>query len=394
MWLVLAIGCSTWISLAEQDARLADLGFVDVDGDGHADVTLTEDGGTTTPVSQGPLDWDDPDIVVERIEEGLHSKGGGMNVDLGRDVDGTLSRMVYCEAPGPEGEGEVNRIDDPEIAYAYDQSEPYDTPVRGGTYPNGCPALLPWSPDYRSDSGEVWYNLGMVTGEVFDCWAIEKYGTDRDQGTLRLRVVLSSRTIEESDLRSLNFDSAMQKVAETFAAVGITLDRSLETIDDGCANGTLSSYDAAAAMTACAVDVGQRELTLFLVDDLDGSILEPGEHAGFGLAPGVPFLGDGAMGAAFVPLTALQTEGDVGFAGDVAHTMGHFLGLWELWEYDENRGDPLSDTPDCTASVADDYTACPTSTHGNVMFPEPTPGSGMSFTEDQGWVMRRAALVR
>lgn len=387
MWVALLTGCSIWIPVSEQDARLAELGYVDIDGDGHPDVPDDTGGG-------GPGDWDDGDIVVEMIEEDLQSSGGGMNVALLRDVEGTLSRMVYCAAPGTGGEGEVNRIDDPAIEYAYDQGDPYATPVRGGRYPNGVPALLPWSPDWTVDSGDVAYNLEVNTSAAFDCWAIEKYGAERDTGTLRLRVVLSSSEWDEDDLLAHPYASAMQKVDDAFGVTGITIERSLETIDEACANGTLYSYDAAAAMTACAVDVGERELTLFLVDDLDASLVEPGGHAGFGLAPGVPFLGQGAMGAAFVPLTALQDEGDAGFGRDVAHAMGHFLGLWELWEYEENRGDPLADTEACTASVSDDYTACPSITHDNVMHPTPTPTSGFAFTPEQGWVMRRAALVR
>lgn len=266
--------------------------------------------------------------------------------------------------------------------------------MRGGRYPNGVPALLPWSPDWPAENGQVEYNLELVTRDAFDCWAIEKYGIGRDTGTLRVRVVLSSLEWDEGDLSSNNYDSAMQKVDEAFAAVGITFDRSLEAIDVACADGTLDSYDDAAAMAACGVRVGERELTLFLVDDLDAALSEPGSHAGFGLAPGVPFLGSGALGAAFVPLTALRAEGDSGFGRDVAHAIGHFLGLLELWEYEENRGDPLSDTPECTASVRDDFTACPSPSHDNVMFPQPTPTSGFAFTSDQGWVMRRAALVR
>lgn len=394
MWLWTALACGTWITAAEQDARLAELGFVDVDGDGHVDVTTTPTDSGTTGEDPGPGDWNDPDLVVERIEEGLQSSGGGMNVDLLREVEGSLSRMVYCEAPGAEGEGEVNRIDDDAIEYAYDQLDPYATPVRGGTYPNGCPALLPWSPDWTADSGEVGYNLGMVTSAPFDCWAIEKLGTDRDHGTLRVRVVLSSREVSKDDLRSMNYDSAMQKVDEAFAGVGIILDRSLDTVSEACANATLSSFDAAAALTRCAVTPGERELTLFVVDSLGGALVEPGEHDTFGLAPGVPFLADGAMGAAFVSIGALQSEGDTGFANDVAHAMGHFLGLWELWEWDENRGDPLEDTDPCTQPVGDDVTSCPSSVKGNAMFPDPTPGSGLYFSPQQGWVMRRAALVR
>lgn len=92
MWLLLATGCSVWISGAEQDARLASLGYVDTDGDGRPDVPPDD---TDDPdVDGAPGDWDDPDILVERIEEGLQSSGGGMNVDLARDVDGALSRMV------------------------------------------------------------------------------------------------------------------------------------------------------------------------------------------------------------------------------------------------------------------------------------------------------------
>ncbi len=403
MWLALATGCSVWISAAEQDARLADLGYVDSDGDGRPDVPDDDTDGDDTDDTddtdddtdgRGPGTWDDPDILVEKLEDDLQSSGTGMNVSLQRDVDGALSRMVYCEAPGAGGAGEVNRIDDGATQYAYEQDDPYDTPVRGGRYPNGVPALLPWSPDWPVDDGQIGYDLELVTGGLVDCWAIEKYGTAPEAGTLRLRVVLSSDEWDEGDLTAAPYDAAMQKVDEAFALAGITLDRTLETLDGACADGTLDSYDAAAAMTACGVDVGERELTLFLVDELAPALLEPGGHDGFGLAPGVPFLGSGAMGAAFVPLRALREEGDSGFGRDVAHAIGHFLGLWELWEYEANRGDPLSDTAACTASVRDDFTACPSGTHDNVMFPTPTPTSGFAFTPDQGWVMRRAALVR
>jgi hypothetical protein len=386
MWLLCITACSVWITADEHDARLIELGYVDLDGDGRPDVP-----DDTVPDGP-PVDWKDTDLVVMRIKEDITSVGGGRNVAVNRDVDGTRSRMVYCEAPG--GEGEVNRIDDPEIPYAYDQTEPYETPVRGGRYPHGVPALLPWAPEWRADSGEVGYNFELVTDEPADCWAIEKYGVDRDTGTLRVRVVLSSRDWSESDLGSHNYDSAMQKVDEAFAAVGITLERTLETASDACTNATLSDYDVAGALAECVVTPGERELTLIVVDTIDDAITEPGEHTTIGLAPGVPFVGQGAMSAAFVSLEPLMNEGDSGFGRDVAHAMGHFLGLWELWEYDANRGDPLTDTEECTASVADDYTACPSITHNNVMFPSPTPTSGFALTPDQGWVMRRAALVR
>lgn len=389
MWWVLLPGCATWISAAEQDERLADLGYVDEDGDGHPDVP--DDSGD--PGDDGaPHDWDDGDLVVVKIEEDLSSAGGGMNVDLLRDADDTLSRIVYCEAPG--GEGEVNRIDDAQIEYAYDQAEPYATPVRGGRYPHGVPALLPWAPEWTADSGEVGYNLELVTDEAFDCWAIERFGTDRESGTLRLRVILSSSEWTEDDLDTSSFRSAMQKVDDAFSVVGLVIDWDVETVGDGCRNATLSSYDDAAALTGCAVDPGERELTMFLVDEIDASLVEPGDHSGLGFAPAVPFLGQGVLGATYVALDALQDEGDAGFGRDVAHAIGHALGLWELWEYDDNRGDPLQDTPDCTASVDDDWTACPSGAHDNVMYPEPTPSSGFAFTPDQGWVMRRAALVR
>lgn len=88
MWLL--AGCGSWITPAEQDARLAELGYVDTDGDGHPDVP----DDTDELGDPGPHTWDDADIVVEKVKRGLESSGGGMNVDITRSANGDRKSVV------------------------------------------------------------------------------------------------------------------------------------------------------------------------------------------------------------------------------------------------------------------------------------------------------------
>ena len=113
--------------------------------------------------------------------------------------------------------------------------------------------------------------------------------------------------------------------------------------------------------------------------------------------PGIPFeQGTNASGVAVTALDLAQDPRAVGRT--MAHEGGHWLGLWHTTEQNGQMHDPLSDTPECSASRDADSNEIVTSSECQgtgaeyLMFWEAGP-TASKMTGNQGYVLLRNPVV-
>lgn len=343
--------------------------------------------------------------VVDLGPVAVHDTGG-FTGDLAVDIpDGAGSVVAYCGNFGDSQLGQVWYVKD-NGNQIWDGDAPNQGNFRGEWLDDMVPTLVPLSPLTPLNAGTWSFDFWIGGGNPgsVDCGAVIRLDQPGTDANVLVELVFVGMGLSAADAET---DTAFQQVLtqfeEEWGTAGLNVDYvytdfSGDTSRFQVVDVSDDDYSEFNDLLRTANPENSRTLTFFLVEEIANS--SAGGATILGLSAGPP-------GAAAIPGTSksgvivsavdyADAPGDV--AKIMAHEGGHFLGLYHTTEKDGSQHDPIADSPQCPASNDADgngtmnSSECAGQGAENVMWWTLTQGTA-SFSNDQGWVVRRSPVA-
>lgn len=307
---------------------------------------------------------------------------GALSLTLLAESDSTATLALDVEAPGGE---RIIRADNPAAS-----ANP------STTGPHVVVAQIPLVPEVELVAGRYLVRLlSSAEGADVRVRSFVKYpndaavDVDRKGQLFRIAVLFATSLLRPGDSLVAR---AVSRAEDILSAVPLALEDIWEhELDEA---GTIDyegeEFDRLLEQSAGLADSA---IPVFVVDDIRaGDTSVPALSAGIPLPPVAGTVRSGILLSASSMVASPEVAGEF-----LAHEIGHALGLFHTTEREGAPHDPLADTPEC--DVANDTNGdgelfpgeCEGAGADNVMF---WACCGATFSDDQRYVMLRAALTR
>jgi len=267
----------------------------------------------------------------------------------------------------------------------------------------GLSAEPPWGYGFTGENAQIQWPMSPASTPQVGCTAIrlalseDQDGLEMDWEAVVNRVPAPTR-VDVHAVRSagaqISEAEVMDAIAHAFgyfdAAAGLQLgDLTFQSISNAWDSVDIVNGAPALFATGSGGPTGESVQVYFIRDIADSGVI--------GLSGGIP----GALAAAGKPssgvmVETLWTDGEPDYLAqlglDIAHEVGHFLGLRHTTEIDGSNGwthDRLTDTAECENGGSDDAISpgeCPAASE-NVMFPILESPATAGFSSQQATVL-------
>lgn len=332
---------------------------------------------------------------------------GGFTGELAVDVpEGASSVVAYCGGFGDAQLGQIWYVKQGGTQI-WDADNPGQGNFRGEWLDDMVPTLVPLSPATALTTGSWTFDFwigGGNPGKV-DCGAVIRLDEPGQQADILVNLVFVG--LDGLDAASAETDENFQAVLEQFETEwgSAGLQPIYNYVDFGgdascfaVVDVTDDDYSEFNDLLRTSAPDNARSMTFFLVQEIANA--SAGGATILGLSAGPPGAaathGTSKSGVIVSAIDIDSAPGDV--AKIMAHEGGHFLGLYHTTEKDGSQFDPIGDSPECPpANDTDGNGTMNTAECGgkgaeNVMWWTLTEGNA-SFSDDQGWVVRRSPVA-
>ena len=266
--------------------------------------------------------------------------------------------------------------------------------------------IYPNAPELDLPPGTYQVQIGAAGETAMDVEVFIKTGNDPDQGgRMPLNLWFTKTTYMNANKASSDetFQAALAAVKETYAEAGIVLEPiTYRDVPEPLATryAVVDGSSADAVTAAILGGTPTQGLNVVFVDQWVGS----GGSITLGQASGIPGPPGRADTRTLGVLVSMATtfrgrQGAPHLASIISHEIGHYMGLYHTTEADGGQFDPLSDTPECPASMDANgdgslSTAECGSRANNLMFWQASnQPSEQTLSPAQDWVLLRNPMV-